>query len=444
MRAPPLGSRLKTLGPLEGHWNWAIHRTQFPSFWMSVVLITLASFLVQSVTLEPALGFTPRFNIWSYIFVALGFLILPLINCIAVQMALFLSISMISALGFAEPLTGSHAAGTSPVIFGLSFYTATLAYHAARGDLAKSAHQRVAIYGSAIFLYTGPILAYVRPVRIDVRRANVAMSYVLLGFFMFWIVAKNLVPLLALRDFTSFWDVIVFGVIFEIFVYFNFAGLSLMIYGVAQLCGLRVPLNFRQPFSARNVVEFWRAWHITLAMVLKEVFYLRIKRVASTDVAIVGVFLASALWHGVTLNFLVWGLFHGLMFVVAKYVLKRGWLVAAFLMLPPVLILGRALFAENRPGLLMDKIASVLTLDGITALPLSTLSLIIEERLATLSLMLGGIFILLEAFDGRRRVFARRRYSMFRSRAAILMMIVLIFLLGRAGGGEVYAVYGQR
>lgn len=439
-----LGNQLQTPGVWGVPGSWATARRGAALPWLPLFLITLASFAVQSMVFEPALGISPHFNAWPYLFVALGFLVLPRINCIAVQMGLFFSISAISALGFAEPLTGSHAAGTSPVIFGLSFFTATLAYHAARGDLEKDRFGRTAVYGSAIFLYTGPIIARARAVRIDARRAYVAASYMLVGLFMFWIVAKNIVPLLILRDLTSFWDVIAFGLIFEVFVYFNFAGLSLMIYGAAHLCGLRIPLNFRQPFSARNLVEFWRAWHITLAMALKEVFYLRFKRIASTDFSIVGVFIASALWHGVTLNFIIWGLFHGLMFVVAKYVLKRGWLVLAFLMLPPVLILGRALFAENRTGLLLEKIGSVLTLDGLAALPQGTIELLMSERLATLSLALGLGFILLEIFDGRRRNFARRRYSMFRRKGSIVALVVMICLMGQAGGGEVYAVYGQR
>lgn len=410
----------------------------------SLLLIVLVSAAVQSVVVEPALGLSPHFNAWPYVFVFAALVTLPYINGIATQMALFLSISVISTLGLAEPLTGSHAAGTSPVIFGLSFFTATLAYHGAKGTLLIDRPGRGILYGSAFFLYTGPILTRFSAVRIDFRRAYIGASYGLLGLFMFWAVAKNIVPLLALRDLTSFWDVIAFGAIFEVFVYFNFAGLSLLIYGIALACGLRIPLNFRQPFSAGNLVEFWRSWHITLAMVLKEVFYRRFKRVATTDLSIVGVFLASALWHGVTLNFIIWGLFHGCMFVVAKHLLKQRWIALGFLMMPVVLVLGRVLFAENRTGLLLDKIGSVLTLDGLTRMPDRVIALLMDEKLAAVSLALGFAFILAEVIDGRRRVFQRRRYAMFRSRWPMVAIIGLICLLGQAGGGDVYAVYGQR
>lgn len=411
---------------------------------LTLLLILLVSLAVQSVVIEPALGVVPYFNAWPYLLVFAALLILPYVNTIATQMALFLSISVISALGLAEPLTGSHAAGTSPVIFGLSFFTATLAYHGAKGTLTVDRPGRGILFGSAFFLYTGPILTRFSAVRIDFRRLYIGSSYFILGLFMFWVVAKNIVPLLALRDLTSFWDVILFGAVFEVFVYFNFAGLSLLIYGVSLACGLRIPLNFRQPFSASNLVEFWRAWHITLAMVLKEVFYLRFKRVATTDLSIVGVFLASALWHGVTLNFVIWGLFHGCMFVVAKHLLKRRWILAGFVLMPVVLILGRALFAENRNEYLLAKIGNVLSLDGLMQMPTQVIDLLMDEKLAALSLVFGLAFILAEVVDGRRRVFARRRYSMFRSRWAMVALIALICLLGQAGGGDVYAVYGQR
>lgn len=411
---------------------------------ITLLLIVLVSLAIQSVVIEPALGIDVHFNAWPYLMVFAGLLLLPYINTVATQMGLFLSISVISALGLAEPLTGSHAAGTSPVIFGLSFFTATLAYHGAKGTLLTDRAGRGVLYGSALFLYTGPILTRFSAVRIDFRRAYIGASYFLLGLFMFWVVAKNIVPLLALRDLTSFWDVIIFGAVFEVFVYFNFAGLSLLIYGVSLICGLRIPLNFRQPFSAGNLVEFWRSWHITLAMVLKEVFYLRFKRVATTDLSIVGVFLASALWHGVTLNFIIWGLFHGCMFVVAKHILKRRWIVLGFVMMPVVLILGRALFAENRNAFLLEKIGNVLTFEGLMQMPVQVIDLLMQEKLAALSLGLGLAFILAEIVDGRRRVFARRRYSMFRSRWPMVAIIGLLCLLGQSGGGDVYAVYGQR
>lgn len=411
---------------------------------ISLILIFAFSAVVQGLVIEPALDFHLNINLWPYLFVGLGFLLLPWINCIAMQMALFFSISVISLLGLAEPLTGSHAAGTSPVFFGLSFFTATLAYHAARTDLRRDPIGRTALYGSALFIFTGPILTMVRAVRISTRRAYVATSYILLGFFMFFVVAKNIVPLLQLRDLASFWDVVLFGLIFEVFVYFNFCGLSLIIYGVTQICGLAIPLNFRQPFSARSIVHFWRAWHVTLAAVLKQVFYLRVKQVATTDISIIVVFFASAMWHGVTLNFLIWGLFHGALFIVSKYVLKRGWVLLAFAMLPPVLIFGRALFAENRTELLLEKISNVLALQGLGTAPMGAIEALLSDKLALLSLTLGLGFILLEVIDGGRRPFERRRYNIFRGRWQILVVVALICVLGQAGGGDVYAVYGQR
>src|SRR5262249_11761649 len=115
----------------------------------------------------------------------------------------------------------------------------------------------------------------------------------------------------------------VFAVIFELFVYANFCGLSLLIYGVCGIIGVKVPLNFRQPFSSTNIVEYWRAWHISLSIVLKSLFYNPTKRVLGTPAAILLVYLASAMWHGVTANFVLWGLFQASMFILTIVFLRR-------------------------------------------------------------------------------------------------------------------------
>lgn len=99
-------------------------------------------------------------------------------------------------------------------------------------------------------------------------------------------------------------------------VFSDFAGYSLMAIGCGRLLSLELPQNFRQPFLAKNLMEFWRRWHITLNQWLFDFLYtpaitgrgwLR----GRYDVAFLLVFGFSGLWHGAAMTFVVWGLLHG-------------------------------------------------------------------------------------------------------------------------------------
>ena len=88
---------------------------------------------------------------------------------------------------------------------------------------------------------------------------------------------------------------ILFALIFELFLYANFCGLSLMLYGLFGIVGFKVPLNFKQPFSSSNIIEFWRGWHLSLTAVLKTLFYEPLRKNFPPSIALLGVFLASAM-----------------------------------------------------------------------------------------------------------------------------------------------------
>ena len=120
---------------------------------------------------------------------------------------------------------------------------------------------------------------------------------------MFQIIGIPLTEFFFLIESTDVVSSIIFAAIFEIFVYANFCGLSLLLFGLFGLFGYRIPLNFNQPFSSRNIIEFWRGWHTSLSKVLKVLFYKPLRKKRSLFIALIGVYIASAMWHGVTLNF---------------------------------------------------------------------------------------------------------------------------------------------
>jgi D-alanyl-lipoteichoic acid acyltransferase DltB (MBOAT superfamily) len=123
--------------------------------------------------------------------------------------------------------------------------------------------------------------------------------------------------------------------------------------------------NFQHPFVARNIPEFWRRWHVGLGTFFKENVFTPLKAAYPTQTATrvvlpITVFMLSALWHGPTRNFVLWGLLHGLAFVGSVAVLKKfrqgfflrlGSRLSVFV----VLFYGRLLFMESDFGRLMQK-----------------------------------------------------------------------------------------
>ena len=105
-------------------------------------------------------------------------------------------------------------------------------------------------------------------------------------------------------------------------IYFDFSGYSDMAIGLGAMFGFRFPENFRWPYVAASVQEFWRRWHVSLSSWFRDYLYVPIggSRVspARTYVNLVTVFFLCGLWHGASWNFVVWGLWHGLFLVIER------------------------------------------------------------------------------------------------------------------------------
>ncbi|MGH6946953.1 MAG: MBOAT family O-acyltransferase [Kiloniellales bacterium] len=144
----------------------------------------------------------------------------------------------------------------------------------------------------------------------------------------------------------AFFDAWVGALAFFLQVYFDFSGYSDMALGLARMFGIRLPLNFNSPYKARNIIDFWQRWHITLTRFLVDYIYSPLtliymrKGVLAGDgrvrlfvraviVPVFVVFLVSGLWHGAGWTFVIWGMFH---FVGMATV--RSWQEAKLPLLP--------------------------------------------------------------------------------------------------------------
>ena len=373
-------------------------------------------------------------------------ILVPLIICLLLvpiysfalflRFLLFFAISITSLLGLSEILTGSHSESANPFLYGLSFYTASLAAYAAT---CKPYNYLDALkVANPLLLMTGPIALFVEKRNIPLsKRVNYYLPYVLLGFFLFRIVATPLTEFFFLIDATDIVSSLLFALIFELFIYTNFCGLSLLIYGTFGVLDYRIPLNFRQPFSSTNILGFWKSWHTSLSGCLKVLFYNPLRTRYSSNVAIFAVFLGSALWHGVSLNFLLWGVLHALIFITSIYFLKRSHKTIPFFLLILGVVLGRLLFLDSDTERLFEKL--LFRFDGFASLEW----LSVASSTSHVALVFAFILVGIEFFMRKHKYVRKKNYKHLRTPIALSVITVLSILLAANVVIE-YAVYGQR
>jgi alginate O-acetyltransferase complex protein AlgI len=114
-------------------------------------------------------------------------------------------------------------------------------------------------------------------------------------------------------------------------LFFDFWGYSMMAIGLGRMLGFTIPENFRFPYVARSVTEFWRRWHITLGAWFREYVYIPLggnrKGRLRTVFNLFVVWFLVGFWHGAAWNFIVWGIMIFILLVIEKNLTLR-WLNA--------------------------------------------------------------------------------------------------------------------
>ena len=116
---------------------------------------------------------------------------------------------------------------------------------------------------------------------------------------------------------------LVFAVMaYSLQIYFDFSGYSDMAIGLGLILGFHFPKNFAYPYKARNITEFWRRWHLTLSRWLRDYLYISLggnrKGTLRTYLNLFLTMTLGGLWHGASLNFVVWGMLHGMALALHK------------------------------------------------------------------------------------------------------------------------------
>ncbi len=149
---------------------------------------------------------------------------------------------------------------------------------------------------------------------------------IVIGLFKKFVIADALAWIalndtLATQVHTTGWMwIIVYAYAFQI--YFDFSGYTDIAIGIARLVGINLPENFAAPYLKPNLTQFWNSWHMTLTQWIRSYFFNPFNRwirgyksIPAWTMILIGqlaTMLIIGLWHGVTINFILWGLWHGL------------------------------------------------------------------------------------------------------------------------------------
>ena len=353
----------------------------------------------------------------------------------ALAYAIFFVTPLLSLTGQISVLTGFGGSGSSLPWVGISFVSASLALHVFAGKLDASRLWSSVL--QPLRMNSGPVALIERPMpRLTPARAWYFVGWIVLGAFFYSVLSASIQPFLVLKSSTDPLDTLVFATLFEFYVYFNFSGITFMVFGLLSLAGVRTVVNFNTPFAARDVVGYWQRWHVSLTSVLKAVFFRPLKGRIGIAASVYVVFLSSAAWHGVSLNFFLWGLFHATGWLIAykiwtSFPFRRIGLWINFLLFPFFVVIGRLIFSESDFDVLMFK------LDRLVHFSINpdalVMNMVIDARTGLL-LAAAAVCIGAEVLLGSRF----RRYRLLRKKWIMLLLLGVCAVFGSTGLGGVY------
>ena len=134
------------------------------------------------------------------------------------------------------------------------------------------------------------------------------------------------------KDFSFF---VIYMYLYTAYLFFDFAGYSLMAVGASNVLGIETPMNFNIPFISVDIKDFWNRWHITLSMWLRDFVFSRIvmrfmrkkifkKRLTTAMVAYMINMTFMGFWHGITLNYIAYGFYHGILMAAFEWYQKKS------------------------------------------------------------------------------------------------------------------------
>ncbi|MEK3945261.1 MULTISPECIES: MBOAT family O-acyltransferase [unclassified Paenibacillus] len=286
-------------------------------------------------------------------------------------------------------LLGTHIPLTDlPLPIGISFYTFQSMSYIIDVYRGTSKAQRNWIdFGTFVALFpqlvAGPIVQYntiagqLRERTVDISMFAEGVRRFIIGLAKKVLLANNIGMLWhtisssnldSLPAFTAWLGIIAFA--FQI--YFDFSGYSDMAIGLGLMFGFRFNENFNKPYISQSITDFWRRWHISLSSWFRDYVYIPLggnRRGLSVQVRnILIVWLLTGIWHGASWNFLLWGLYFGVILIFEKWwgltLLSRLPRWTRHLYAVVLILIGWVLFAFEELPLVIGYLQAMLGFNG--------------------------------------------------------------------------------
>ena len=159
---------------------------------------------------------------------------------------------------------------------------------------------------------------------------------------------------------------------FTLQIYFDFSGYSDMARGLGRMFGFEIPINFRYPYAAQSIQDFWRRWHITLSSWFRDYVYIPLggsrRGAGRTIVNLFAVWSLTGLWHGAAWNYVLWGLYYFVLLTAERLIgqarLARVPRVLRHFLTMALVIVGWVLFAIEDFGALGAYLFAMFSLSG--------------------------------------------------------------------------------
>lgn len=229
-----------------------------------------------------------------------------------------------------------------PLPFGISFYTFKVVSYIVDVYTRKTHPQkRISDFALYVTIFpqigAGPIVQYsdmekeLASRKVNADRIGIGVEKFILGLGKKVLIANNLaliwsqvkdMPNLEMSAMTAWIGIIAF----TLQIYFDFSGYSDMAIGIGYMLGFKWAENFNYPYISKSATEFWRRWHISLGNWFKTYIYFPMGGSKCSKLLnlrnIFVVWMVTGLWHGASWNFVIWGLYFGVLIYLEKTVLS--------------------------------------------------------------------------------------------------------------------------